>query len=251
MEARSSMEARRMRELALRAQYAAVPQYSRFLEPSILPQACAAASEAQVQVRFFGGYAGAERCIGAFWAQDAPQDADFPLVCLKLRWNARYASPGHRDLLGAVLGLGLERDAVGDIVPGAEAGTAYLFVHRDVEAYVCANLDSAGRATIQVSRCMDAPQLRPPEGICMRVTVSSPRLDAVLAAGYKLSRSEAQKLIEGALVKRNHVEILRGDVHLEAGDLLSVRGHGRMRVESIDGATRKGRLALRLFKYTG
>ena len=53
------------------------------------------------------------------------------------------------------------------------------------------------------------------------------------------------------MVKRNHIETLRGDVHLEEGDLLSVRGHGRMRVEAFEGITRKGRQAVRLFRYTG
>ena len=77
------------------------------------------------------------------------------------------------------------------------------------------------------------------------------RLDAVLAAGLRLSRGEAQRLIDGGLVKRNHVEVLWGDLHLEEGDLLSVRGHGRMRVEGFEGLTRKGRQAVRLFRYTG
>ena len=85
----------------------------------------------------------------------------------------------------------------------------------------------------------------------MRVTVSSPRLDAVLAAGLRLSRGEAQRLIDVGLVKRNHMEALRGDLHLEEGDLLSVRGYGRMRVEGFEGLTRKGRQAVRLFRYTG
>lgn len=246
-----SLEVKRLRELARKARYAPLPVYSRFLEPVMQAQARAAAAEAGVDVRMFGGYTGAERLMAAFWAQAAPEDEDFPLTCLELSWDARYASPGHRDLLGAVMGLGLERDATGDIAPAEEAGRAYLFVHRDVEAYVCANLECAGRAHLKVHRAGGALHMRAPQGEMLRITVSSPRLDAVLAAGYRLSRTEAQRLIDGGLVKRNHVELLRGDVHLEAGDLLSVRGHGRMRVECIEGTTRKGRLALRLFRYTG
>ena len=92
--------------------------------------------------------------------------------------------------------------------------------------------------------------LREPEGTQLRATVSSERLDAVLAAGLKLSRSEAQRLIEAGLVKRNHAPELRGDVHLEEGDLLSVRGYGRMKILEFEGRTRKGRLAVRIFRYT-
>lgn len=247
----ASLEFKRLRELALRAQYAPDPLYSRFLEPAAQAQARAAAAEAGVQVRMFGGYEGAERYVAAFWTRQEPEDGAFPLSCLELCWDARYASPGHRDLLGAAMGLGLERDATGDIAPAEDAGRAYLFVHRDVAAYVCANLCSAGRAHLKVRCAGGTVRVRPPQGEVLRVTVPSARLDAVLAAGYRLSRSEAQRRIEGGLVKRNHEETLRGDVHLEAGDLLSVRGCGRMRVESIEGTTRKGRLALRLFRYTG
>jgi len=94
-------------------------------------------------------------------------------------------------------------------------------------------------------------RIKPPTGEEIRATTSGQRMDAVLAAGLKLSRSEAQRLISGGIVKRNHLEELRGDVHLEEGDLLSVRGYGRMRVMGFDGITRKGRLIVRLFRYKG
>ena len=210
-----------------------------------------AANEAGVQLAFWGGHESAERRIGAFHLDEPPAEADYPLACLELNWNPKYADPGHRDLLGAVMGLGLERDAIGDIALGEEEGSAYLFAHRDVEAYILGNLDSAGRAKLKLRRVDGAPRLKPPEGISLRITVSSFRLDAVLAAGLKLSRGEAQRLIESGQVKRNHMEILRGDARLEEGDLLSVRGHGRMRVDGFEGLTRKGRQAVRLFRYTG
>ena len=251
MNGNSDLDRRRLRELALRASYAYEPSFTRFLEPTMESDARAAANETGARLAMWGGHDGAERRIAAFFADEPPAEADYPLCCLELSWNPKYADPGHRDLLGAVMGLGLERDAIGDIAMGAEEGAAYLFVHRDVEAYILGNLDSAGRAKLKLRRVEGAPRLKPPEGVSLRVTVSSFRLDAVLAAGLKLSRGEAQRLIESGLVKRNHAEILRGDARLDEGDLLSVRGHGRMRVEGFDGLTRKGRQAVRLFRYTG
>ena len=242
---------KRLQELALRAKYGKASCFTRFLDPSLQRAACSAAAQAEVHAAFWGGYEGAERCIAAFYAGDAPQAWEYPLCCLELKWNPKYASPGHRDLLGAVMGLGLDRSATGDIAPGNEEGVAYLFAHCDVESYIAANLESAGRASLKVTPAQAEPKLRPPEGVALRVTVSSPRLDSVIAAALKLSRSEAQRLIEGGLIKRNHIEELRGDIHLQPGDLLSVRGHGRMRVEGFDGITRKGRQAVRLFRYTG
>ena len=245
------LEKKRLRELALRACYTRRPCFTRFLEPPMEREALSAANAAGVHAGFRGGYEGAERRIAAFYMDDAPEAWEYPLVCMELRWNPKYAAPGHRDLLGAVMGLGLERDSTGDIAMGAEDGTAYLFVHTDVENYISGNLESAGRASLKVRTMAGEPDIRPPEGMELRVTVSSERMDAVIAAGLKLSRSEAQRLIEGGLVKRSHMIELRGDIHLEEGDLLSVRGHGRMRILAFEGQTRKGRLAVRLFRYTG
>ena len=251
MNAISDLDRRRLRELALRASCSPAPRFTRFLEPSMERDARAAAHEAGVRLALWGGYESAERRVGAFYAEEPPAEADYPLACLELSWNPKYAEPGHRDLLGAVMGLGLERDAIGDIALCEAEGSACLFAHRDVEAYIIGNLDSARRARLKLRRVDETPRLKPPEGIPMRVTVSSFRLDAVLAAGLKLSRGEAQRLIESGQVKRNHIEILRGDARLEEGDLLSVRGHGRMRVDGFEGLTRKGRQAVRLFRYTG
>ena len=247
----SDLEKKRLNELALRARFGGRPAFTRFLEPALERAAHSAAAQAEVQIALYGGYEHAERRIAAFYTGDAPEEWEYPLACLRMEWNARYADPGHRDLLGAVMGLGLERDSTGDIAMGEDEGSAYLFAYTDVESYIRANLESAGRASLRVKICEDAPRIRPPEGIFLRVTVSSPRMDAVIAAGLKLSRSEAQRLIEGGMVKKNHAEEIRGDIHLEEGDLLSVRGHGRMRIEGFDGLTRKGRQAVRLFRYTG
>ena len=245
------LERKRLRELALRANFSSLPCYTRFLDPAMEAEARAAANEAGAQLALWGGYGDAERRIAAFFPDEAPGEADYPLCCLELSWNPKYAEPGHRDLLGAVMGLGIERDAVGDIALGEADGTAYLFAHRDVEEYIFGNLEGAGRAKLKLRRVDGSPRLKPPEGISLRVTVSSFRLDAVLAAGMKLSRSEAQRLIESGLVKRNHADIARIDARLEEGDLLSVRGHGRMRVDGFEGLTRKGRQSVRLFRYTG
>ena len=245
----ADLEKKRLRELALRAAYSRTPCFTRFLEPPMERECLAAANEAGVNAAFFGGFEEAERRIAAFYADEAPEEWEYPLSCIELKWNPKYASPAHRDLLGSVMGLGLERDSTGDIAFCAAEGTACLFAHRDVESYICANLESAGRAALKLRLLDETPELKPPEGTEIRITISSERMDAVIAAGLKLSRSEAQKLISAGLVKRSHIPELRGDIHLEEGDLLSVRGHGRMRILAFEGQTRKGRLAVRLFRY--
>lgn len=247
----ADIDKKRLRELALRAQYGGTVCFTRFLEPPMERDALSAANACGVEVAFWGGYPDAERRVAAFYIGEAPQIWEYPIACLELKWNVRYASPTHRDLLGAVMGLGLERDATGDIAPAQQEGAAYLFAHRDVESYLCANLESAGRAALRVRSVEEAAAIRPPEGVELRVTISSNRLDSIIAAALKLSRGEAQRLVEAGLVKREHIIEQRGDIHLEEGDLLSVRSYGRMRITEFEGQTRKGRLAVRLIRYTG
>lgn len=247
----NGLESKRLRELALRAAHTGVPRFTRFMEPSTIPEARAAAHQCGANCAFYGGYDGAERVVAAFYTSDEPELSDYPIRTLRIGWNAKFASPGHRDLLGAVMGLGLERDAVGDIAMGTCRGApcAFLFVAPEMADYVAANLDSAGRASIKVEPATDEPEIAPPEGSEMRVTVQNARLDAVLAAGYRLSRAEAQKLVAAGLVKLNHLPCLRGDARVGEGDLISARGYGRLRVLSEQGESRRGRQVLLLFRY--
>lgn len=239
-------ERKRLSELALRAAHTGRPQFTRFLEPSAERDVLAAAHAAGARVLFSGGYDGAERRIAAFYDDIPPED--FPITPLELRWNAKFADAQHRDLLGAVMGLGLERDATGDICMGEAPGTAYLFCTDDIAGYIAATLESAGRASLRIAPA-DEIRIAPPEGSSFRATVQNLRLDAVLAAGYKLSRAEAQRLISAGLVKLNHVSEERTDARLEAGALISARGYGRLRLDEIQGETKKGRIGILLFRY--
>lgn len=247
----NEIELKRFRELALRAAHTGIPRFTRFMEPSMMDAVRSAANSAGVTCAFDGGYEGAERVVAAFYSDDAPDKQAYPIRALRIGWNAKFSNPGHRDLLGAVMGLGLERDAVGDIAMGSHRGTpcAYLFVVPEMADYVCANLDSAGRASVRVEEALTEIEIAPPEGSALRVTVQNARLDAVLAAGYRLSRSEAQRLVTAGLVKLNHVPNLHTDARVGEGDLISARGYGRLKILSEQGESRRGRLVLNLFKY--
>lgn len=230
----------------MRAAYTGRVQFTRFLEPSEEAAATAAAHAAGATLTLFGGYDGAERRMAAF--SDGAPEEPFPIAALLMRWNSKFADAAHRDLLGAVMGLGLERDATGDICLGNQPGAAYLFCTQEVAGYILANLESAGRASLKLSYAGEL-DIAPPAGTSLRVTVQTLRLDAVLAAGCKLSRAEAQKLISAGLVKVNHIPEIRGDIRLDAGDLISARGYGRLRIDEIQGETRRGRLGVALFRY--
>ena len=240
------MEEKRLRELALRASHACAPTYTRFLEPPMEIACRAAANFAGCEVAFEGGYEGAERRMAGFYAGGA-EALSFPIRRLRVDWNARYGSIGHRDILGALMGLGIERETLGDIAMLKEG--ALLFVHEDMADYVAANLESCGRAKVRISPCGEEVAPPEPEGTLLYRTVPSQRLDAVLAAAYDLSRQKAQEMIRSELVKVDHAVETRADARLEAGSLVSARGLGRFRVQEVAGLTRKGRVGLRLFVY--
>ena len=244
-------EIKRFKELALRAAHTGRPQFSRFLEPSMEEAARRAAGECGARCTLFGGWPDAERCMAAFYDAEPPEPEEYPLKAIRIEWNAKFASPGHRDLLGAVMGLGIERDATGDIAMGTyrDRPCAYLFAAEEMADYIAASLESAGRASVKAHIAEETPEIAPPEGTAMRVTVQNERLDAVLAAGCRLSRAEAQRLIAAGLVKLNHVPNLHADVRLKAGDLISARGYGRLRVEALPGESKKGRHIVSLFRY--
>ena len=190
---------------------------------------------------FDGGYPGAERCVARF-VPAGETHASSPVVALELSWHAKFApAPSHRDLLGAAMGLGLERDRVGDILPGPER--AYLFTLDQVADFLQANLDAAGHTKLRVARCQGVPELPDEEAHTARGTVAAPRLDAVLAEALNISRSQALQLVRGERVKRNHLPESRPDRAVAPGDLLSVQGRGRIRVVEI-APTRKGRFAI-------
>ena len=248
----SDLEWKRLREQALRAKHTGLSQYTRFMDPAMAVRAVDAARECRVECALYGGYEEAERVMAAFYARENPPvPEDYPMRALRIEWNAKFAHPAHRDLLGAAMGLGINRDAMGDIALGERRGApcAWIFVTQETADYVAANLNAAGRAALRTSLTDEPPQIAPPEGEEMRVTVQHARLDAVLAAGYRLSRAEAQRLVAAGLVKLNHEINLRADARVGEGDLISARGHGRLRVLSEAGESRRGRLVMRLFRY--
>jgi RNA-binding protein YlmH len=219
-------------------------RFTRFLEPPLMAEAARAARDEGVEVAFSGGYEGAERCVAAFFEGDPPES--WPIECLRAEWNAAYAKAQHRDILGAAMGLGIERSLLGDIVVGETY--AYLFVLETAAPMILGEMTSAGRAKLTVQRST-VGELPAEEGTPVRDTVSSMRLDAVAAAGYTLGRAEAQELIRRGLVKLNHLIEERIDARVCAGDLLSIRGYGRLRVDEEQGLTKKGRLGVRMSSF--
>ena len=237
----------RLLELASQADRQGRCRFTPFLTPPEAELALAAGKRARVATELSGGYEGAERCIARF-APLTDEPEAFPIVTLQVSWPHQDA-PEHRDLLGGLMGLGIRRACVGDIVLLPDC--AYLFMESTLSAMVAQSLTEAGRVRLSVRVADAPPDIAAQNGQEIRFTVQSPRLDAVVADSFHLSRGDAAALVESGAVKLRHAPTLRPDARVEVGDAISVRGYGRLAVEEIGEPTRKGRLPVRLTRFGG
>lgn len=223
-------------------------RFTRFLDPAQTLEAQTIAREYGACFASFGGYADAERCVGCFYpVGETPQESEYPLVCLKSTYASKFVTLTHRDILGAFMSLGLTRSCVGDIIIDNE--DVYLFALSANADFIAAALTSAGRASLSFSVQDVLPEMPEPKGTSFHAVVSSLRLDAIAAAAYHLSRSEAADAIRAGLVKLSHIPCERVDVSVAEGALLSMKGHGRVRLARVEGLTRKQRIGITLFRY--
>lgn len=212
--------------------------FSEFLTPDAQARLIALARREGLETGLFGGGEDAERAVVGIWQEGCEPDCS-PIRIVRITWNGRYAAPQHRDVLGACLGLGLERETLGDI--RLEGSSAYVAALPAIAEYLEQHLDSVGSASVRSSE-YDGEMPAAEQGARAVVNVPSLRLDAVLAQTLRLSRAKAQTLIRGGAVNRNWAEETRPDVELAEGDVISVRGHGRVKVHAVQGESRKGRL---------
>lgn len=232
----------RLRQAAERAEKLSRPVTARFLTGAERSLAIHEARNAGVAVSFDGGWEDAERVQPCFHPTD--EEPVFTGVWMQARWNARFVQVDHRAILGSLMALGMDRAFFGDII--ALEDRAYLYVLPEMAMRLPMEWNQAGRATLTVTQLDQAPAIEPPRGTMLRDTVASLRLDSVLASGMKLSRSRAAEIIRQGSVMVDHLPEERVDRMLAAGQLISVRGFGRVRLNEVGEPTRKDRLPIAL-----
>lgn len=195
----------------------------------------------ECKIVFDGGRPECER-KAAFFLPDYLEEEEFSAEdrIRAVKVTAGYGMPGHRDYMGAVLGLGIRREWVGDI--WVMESTAYLFCMPSVEEFLLNNLDKVGRFGVKTASVAltDVPA---PERKVFKVSFSvmSLRLDAVTGGIFSLSRTEAARLIGEGRVSLNYVECLRTDANVKVGDIISLRGFGKSEITELGGLSRRGR----------
>ena len=240
----------RLADKAAKAEGTSSAAWSSFLDPrqQNLVEAAfnVALSDSAVMIRFEGGYEGAERNIVGFLPEvDWDLDDEAPLRLLALRkGGAGFAGElSHRDYLGALMGLGIKREMIGDILVSAEG--AKVVVMAEMAPFIRMQLDQVGSERIEVSdvdfNALETPEPKERE---IRGTVMSLRLDAVASLAFSVSRTRMADWIRAEKVTLNWEVQESPAKPVKEGDILSIRGKGRAILASLGGVSRKGRTGI-------
>ena len=235
----------RLEDLEKGAERGKKPCFSRFLDPAGLAL-FQNHMHPHTPFMVWGGHDDSERKIVGFFPDFMdPEKTTFPIRALRLVASEELE---HRTVLGSVMGLGIERNLIGDIA--MEETGPVIFVCDSICDYLQMNLTKAGRLRLRVAEAdLNDLCLLPRQFIEIGGTVASLRLDCVLGLFTGVSRSGAEELLKKEMVSLNHVVCTRGAVTVSEGDVLSVRRYGRAEVAEILGETKKGRIRINLKKY--
>ena len=217
--------------------------FSDFLGLSEQDAFAAIKKEIRVPYITFGGVEGAERVMIRFGdSEDIGYDLPFPIRCLKIQPRSlKFAERlTHRDYLGAILNLGIERSSVGDIV--IREKDAYLFIKEELASYVMGELTRVRHTDVMLCEVEDIPKGELYSTERKHVQVVSERIDALIARVFSTSREDSQSLFKKRLVFLNGAECESSSKILKPNDKVSVRGYGRFIYLGYETLTKKGRL---------
>lgn len=199
------------------------------------------------QYCFMGGYSYAERQVLVFGYDEAYIDC--PICALKISVKTGIGRLlTHRDFLGALLGLGIKRETVGDII--LKNFGAYVLVTKEISEFICCHLTSIGRYhKIEVEEIpFDQMEIEPPKVKECLTTVSSLRIDVIFAAAFNLSRAEVAKYLQNDKGKLNGISAKTSQL-MKVGDIGTLRGYGKIRLATVGSTTKKDRLHITIEKY--
>lgn len=225
-----------------------VPTATEFMSPreQALSTALLNAAGVRSGYAFDGGYEGAERKILTFlpdWAEDAPGELAF----LRAQFHGTEGL-SHRDILGSLMGLGVVRERVGDILIAPHS--ADIVASASLREFFLREWNQAGRVRLSVTEISrEALEVPPAQVKSVRDTVSSLRLDAVVAAGFAMSRGRAAELIAAGRVNLEHIPCMKPDKLVAEGSVITARGLGKMKLAQVGGQTKKGRTGIVIERY--
>lgn len=221
--------------------------FSGFLTPEECAEAEGICRRLGAPYHLYGGHASAERKMLAISSIDEETlRLCVPIALLRID-GADVARLTNRDVLGALMGSGIRRDVLGDII--VRDGQALFFAADHIKDFLMQNITSVGRYSVKLSEAPSDFMIPEPHFEHLRTTVASLRADAVVGGLAKTSREQANRLIEGKLVYINHILLEKKTKEVHPGDCVVIRGLGKWIIDECQDQTRKGRAILECRKY--
>ncbi len=234
---------KRFEELASRSNKKGYTVFSDFLGLSEISEFSSVCFS--VPTLLWGGYENAERCVACFGDREYFADkSDYPINCICIKpVNPKFADNlTHRDFLGSLMGLGIRREMLGDIIISENCG--YLFCIDTITEYIVGNLTQVKHTTVECSVTEKIPENALQQPVNNEIMVSSERLDVIVSAIYKMSRSQVLPLFHTERIFVNGVVKTSPSITVKNGDKISVRGFGRFIYNGVLRRTKKDRLVI-------
>lgn len=223
---------------------------SDFLDPHgyAIAESIAAGAGGRLLLESDGGYPGAERIKAIFISDEYHGKTDSAITLVTAEWDARYYHITHRDVLGALMGAGVKREILGDII--MKGAGCQMLVDSSLASFLMGQLTTIGAAAVTTA-VGDLSDIEPREEKVkeIRTTVASLRLDVIAAAGFGTSRSRMAGDIAADKLKVNWQSAKNSAQPVKAGDIISMRGRGRVEVCEVLGQTKKGRISVALKRF--
>ena len=203
----------------------------------------------EVELLAWGGYPQAERQRIGISRQEVSLDlSQIELAALDIAGNFLFDTATHRDFLGSILGTGIVREKVGDIIVLGERGAQVIVVPEMVE-FLETSLVQVRSVPVKTRKIeLSELKIRPPKKKEMTTVEASMRLDAVASAGFGMSRAKMADAISSGDVRVNWKEITQSSYSVRSGDLISVRDKGRLEVGNVS-VTKKQHYRINLVRY--
>ena len=197
----------------------------------------------------YGGYESSERQMVSFLPDALYYEYTYPMSALEISpLNSKFAEElTHRDFLGSLMNLGIDRSKMGDIL--LQDNKAILFVREEISSYISENLTRIRHTMVKTKILNTAEISYEPRFQEIKGNVASVRLDSVLSTAFPMSRSKMTAYIENGRVFVNGKLVTSNGYHLKENDIISVRGLGRIRFNYVINETRKGRQMISVNKY--
>lgn len=242
---------KRIKELAEKAYQSSVYTFSSFLGLSEL----SAFYEMERELSFitctiFGGYEDSERAMLRFGSEEEfGYTEDFPIVCLKIRpLMQKFADHlSHRDFLGALMNLGIERSTLGDIILKDNEG--YLFCTETIASFILENLTRIKHTSVFCEETKEIPVTKEEDLSEVKIQIPSQRIDSVVAKVYHFSRNESVEYFRQKKVFVNGRLCENNSYFLKEKDVVNVRGYGKFIFMGMQGYSKKGKLNAVILVY--